>query len=101
MKIFAVILSFIVLFLSANPCIDVVKDNTTQKIELPQSADSNHASDSDHCSPFCTCHCCQTTVYVSEIITLNPSNAIAISYIEHNSSFRDLYQFDLLIPPKA
>jgi hypothetical protein len=102
MKYFAFILSFIVLALSANPCIDKPKDNTTQNSEISQSTNNNnHQNDTDHCSPFCTCQCCQTNFYVSNITSLAPSNELGISYIDYSQSFQSLELFDFYIPPKS
>jgi hypothetical protein len=102
MKIFAYILSIVVLVLSVNPCIDKPMDNTLQKNELTQSTNNNnHQNDTDHCSPFCTCQCCQTNYYVSNVTSLSPSNELGISYNDYSQSFQSLELFDFYIPPKS
>lgn len=102
MKNFAYILSFVVLALTVNPCIDVPHDNTLQKSELTQSTNNdNHQNDTDHCSPFCTCQCCQTNFYVSNITSLAPSNELVISFNKYSSSFKSIELFDFFIPPKS
>ena len=102
MKLFAYILSFVVLALTAIPCVDVPKDNSVQKTELSNTtSDNNHQSDTDHCSPFCTCQCCQTNFYVSNIAVTFTTDIIEIRYNESSSSFKSLELFDFLIPPKS
>jgi len=63
MKFISIILSFYMLMLTAIPCIDAHADTVFHKTELAQEKqDNHHHSDSDKCSPFCTCNCCATSV---------------------------------------
>ena len=62
MKIFAFILSFYILALTALPCIDVPEDNNLDMNKVSQNTSDGHTNDSDHCSPFCSCSCCVTPV---------------------------------------
>ena len=101
MKLFAYILSFIVLALTAIPCVDVPKDNALQKIELSKDTAGNHQDDFDHCSPFCTCNCCQTNFYVSNIIATPIAVELEMSYNEYFPTFQSIELFDFLIPPKS
>jgi hypothetical protein len=101
MKLFAYILVFVVLALTAIPCVDVPKDNSVQKIELSNTTSGHHQNNADHCSPFCTCQCCQTNFYICNIATSFTANITEISYNESSSSFQSLELFDFLIPPKA
>ena len=102
MKIFAYILSIVVLFLTANPCIDELKNNALQKSEISHNTNNdNHQNDKDHCSPFCTCQCCQTSFFVSVISVSYAIAELEISYNEYSPRFQSLYQFDFYIPPKA
>ncbi|WP_404800987.1 DUF6660 family protein [Aquipluma nitroreducens] len=101
MKLFAYILSFVVLALTAIPCVDVSKDNSVQKTELSNTTSDNHQSDTDHCSPFCTCQCCQTSFYVSNIAVTFTADIMEISYNEYSSTFQSIDLFDFLIPPKS
>ena len=102
MKIFAYILSIVVLVLSVNPCIDEPADSVLQKNDLTQStSNNNHQNDTNHCSPFCTCQCCQTNFYVSNITSLAPSNELGIRYNDYSQSFQSLELFDFYIPPKS
>lgn len=101
MKLFAYILSFVVLALTVIPCVDVPKDNSVQKIELSTTTSDHHQSDTDHCSPFCTCQCCQTNFYIPNIAVTFTADIMEISYNECSSSFQNLELFDFLIPPKS
>jgi len=68
MRIIAFILALYVMVLTVIPCIDVPQDNSKHKTEFSQQKqDSHHHSDTDHCSPFCTCNCCSTSVILQEI----------------------------------
>lgn len=101
MKIFAFILSIIILGLTASPCIDKPVNNELQKTELSQNNTNNHSNDSDHCSPFCNCQCCQTNCYVANISVNAPAIALEIRYNEDSNNFQSIDLFDFLIPPKA
>ena len=63
MKFFAYIMAFYILVLSVVPCSDVHNDckDKKSKTELTQNHDHKQDKD-DHCSPFCTCTCCATSV---------------------------------------
>ncbi|MCK9613279.1 MAG: hypothetical protein M0R16_10340 [Bacteroidales bacterium] len=101
MKFLAVILSFIVLGLSAAPCIDDMKDGSPQKIETSHNGNNNHQNETDHCSPFCTCQCCQSTFYVSDFIAVFQREYFETIYFEYSSSFLSIDLCDILIPPKS
>lgn len=101
MKLFAYILSFVVLALTVIPCVDVPKDKSVQKTELTNTTSDQHQSDADHCSPFCTCQCCQTNFYILNIAVTFTADITEISYNESSSSFQSLELFDFLIPPKS
>lgn len=100
MKFFAYTLSFVVLVLTAIPCVDVPKDNSVQKIELSNTTSDHHHSDTDQCSPFCTCQCCQANFCIPNTAVTFTADIIEISYNECSSSFQSLELFDFLIPPK-
>ncbi|HLN72102.1 MAG TPA: hypothetical protein VK205_02330, partial [Prolixibacteraceae bacterium] len=82
-------------------CPDVPEDHSVQKIELSNTTSDHHHSDADHCSPFCTCQCCQGSFYVSRIAVTFSTEIIEISYNESPSRFQNLELFDFLIPPQA
>ena len=102
MKIFAFILSVYIIWLTAIPCIDVAKDNTVNKIELSkQNQDNRHQDDSDHCSPFCTCNCCQSNFDITTYIALSLPAALDINYFDYSPNFESPALFDFQVPPKS
>lgn len=68
MKFTSTILSIYLLALAVLPCADaagwcVFDLEETLGVELHETGDHNHENEcSDHCSPLCTCSCCQMTV---------------------------------------
>ena len=102
MKIFAYIVSVIILMLTVNPCIDEHKANAIHNSEISQASNhENHENEADHCSPFCTCQCCQTNFIVSAIPTSPGVAELTIRYIEQSTSFHSLDLIDFYIPPKS
>lgn len=77
MKLFACILSFYILVLTAVPCIDVLQDNTLQKVELSDSTTGHHHNNTDHCSPFCACNCCVSPILYQDYV--NQFNGFSFS----------------------
>jgi hypothetical protein len=102
MKLFSLILSFIVLVLTVNPCIDKPKEDSLLKTEIiHHTDDGNNHNDTDHCSPFCICQCCQSFFFVSDIALSFPAAELKISYSEYSPYFQSIELFDFLIPPKS
>ena len=102
MKSLAIILSFYLIILTAIPCIDRYYEvNSAHKTELSQeNQDTNH-SDSDNCSPFCTCNCCATAVvFPTQAVKLmcfpfQEKQYFPISYIFISDPLASIWQ-----PPK-
>jgi hypothetical protein len=102
MKFLAYILSFVILALTTYTCIDIPTGNTLQKIEMSQSTSDNpHQSDTDHCSPLCSCQCCQTNFFVSDISATFPASESEISYTVYSPGIQSIELSDFLIPPKS
>jgi len=101
MKGLAVFLSFYIILLSAIPCDDVVNTCSISKTEFSQKTVGHDHNDIDHCSPFCTCQCCQANCFVSDTPVLFSSEPLVITYHENNPNFQSLDLFDFLIPPKS
>jgi hypothetical protein len=101
MKITAVFLSFYILVLTAIPCFDAIEHASAQGVELSANTAISHQNDTDCCTPFCNCQCCQASFTVTKSITLSPVNLSGISYFEIPSKLQSLELFDFLIPPKA
>lgn len=60
MKILATILSIYIFALNLVPCEDDDSFNDQVKTQISQDMGDNHQhQDSDLCSPFCMCSCCQ------------------------------------------
>ena len=101
MKAVAIFLSFYIVLLSAIPCVDEVRHNASQKVELSPNTTNSHPNDIDHCSPFCSCQCCQATFCVVNTPVLSPSEASGIIHYEYVLNFHSIDLFDFLIPPKS
>jgi len=84
------------------PCIDVPQDKTIQKIEFSkQNPDNSHQNDTDHCSPFCTCQCCQSFFFASNIPDSSIATELENSFAEYSQDLQSIELFDFLIPPKS
>ncbi len=46
------------------PCVDKEPDTCSSSIVCDQQNNDAHHSDFDLCSPFCTCHCCSTSLTI-------------------------------------
>ena len=80
MRYLAFILSLYVLVLTAVPCVDV---QITSFESAQQSHQDHHQGEGDHCSPFCTCNCCATSVIFQDFqVQLN-----SFAFIEKQYSF--------------
>ena len=102
MKIFAFILSLYIVWLTTIPCVDVPQDNTMHKIELTkQNQDNQHHDGTDHCTPFCTCNCCQSNFDITSFIVSSPSVAMDINFCNFSPDFQSPVLFDFQVPPKA
>ncbi|MEO6669919.1 MAG: DUF6660 family protein [Ferruginibacter sp.] len=73
MKFFAFIMAMMVLTLGGMPCMDepYVNDQGSDKIQVSSTNDTTGHSDTDACSPFCTCNCCFSGFTVIAAVTLN------------------------------
>lgn len=91
MKTFSIILAVLVLFLSGIPCDDLNQNNDGELLVYSQSNSHDDHGDhqnSDACSPFCACQCCQ-----SSAVPLNPilNAAITTYYIQKKPSYRQVF----------
>ena len=64
MRHLAFILSIYVVVLTAIPCVDV---QIASLESAQQSQQDHHQGEGDHCSPFCTCNCCATSVIFQDL----------------------------------
>ena len=110
MKWISTILSIYIFILATLPCADeagwcVFDVESTIGVELHAGGNHDHKNDySDHCSPLCTCSCCQITVRTPTKINLDISPA-TISFSDPSSlesSLKDLTSLnDIWQPPKS
>ena len=70
-KIISALLTILFLGLLLFPCADeVIGETCGTEVHFHAQADQDHQSESDLCSPFCQCQCCQTHVAKHQIINL-------------------------------
>lgn len=100
MKYFAFILSVYVLVLTAIPCVDVPKDDNLHKMELSNTTSDHHASDHDHCSPFCTCDCCVSPIINNSTIHFTFTPVVQKLTTEYHNSFVSSLFATIWQPPK-
>ncbi|MGB3115728.1 MAG: DUF6660 family protein [Ferruginibacter sp.] len=63
MKIFFLLFSFFMLFISCMPCGDSMECNSHPEQKISSSADhQNHNHGVEACSPFCSCSCCAVSI---------------------------------------
>jgi hypothetical protein len=103
MKIFACLLSFYILFLTAIPCVDKPEDNSVQKTEISPKTTDSHQQDIDHCSPFCTCNCCSSPKIQQElVITFNSFSILQASYsVLSSGNFTSSHIAAIWQPPQS
>jgi len=103
MKFIALILSIYIFTLNLVPCEDsVVLDNKAQtEISQPAGDDHQH-QDSDLCSPFCMCHCCQITVMQFQFpyTKLDLKNNFTQNFFYLNG-IENHFSTSILQPPRA
>ncbi len=75
MRIFAFIMAVIILALNGVQCMDSVTlmKNDGAKAEILKSNNPQEHSNTDDCSPFCTCSCCSSFTYVVTNIKAEPT----------------------------
>jgi hypothetical protein len=102
MKYIYLIVSFYVILLTAIPCIDASDCGYIQNSEHGQGAkDEHNDEDAGHCSPFCTCNCCATSVIFQEMpIQLKSFSIIEKQYIPLSTGFFSDPTDNIWQPPK-
>lgn len=101
MKIVAFILSIYILALNCSFCEDNSVINDEVKIEISQHSDGGH-NDSDLCSPFCQCHCCQihATCFNKQDYPI-ASIYISTEVFFHFNGIEKDFKNSILQPPKV
>jgi hypothetical protein len=101
MKLFACMLSLYLMALTAIPCVDVPRDSTLHRIELSKNTSSSHQHEKDHCSPFCSCSCCASTViYQTHTIQFNSFPPLIRLVSGNVSAFYPSFHTAIWQPPK-
>ena len=94
MKFVTIILSLIILLLSAKPCSDGQNIEDQHQDEI--SVNHNHQEDSDDsCLVTCICNCCGMSITYEPIKTFNLKLNIEISS-ELISTYQPIYRFNFL-----
>ena len=102
MKIFAYLLSFVVLALTAIPCVDQPEDHTLQKTEITRNTTDNHQHEDGQCSPFCTCECCASPIIHADFNVSLDSFSFLLGRFspEYASSLIPCYSGSIWQPPQ-
>ncbi|MDP4281785.1 MAG: hypothetical protein Q8867_06500 [Bacteroidota bacterium] len=101
MKALSRFLALYIILLSLLPCADVVSDNNVQKIGFFKNMVNNPMDNVDHCSPFCTCQCCQGNFFTSTSPVIQSAPVVRVVYFESTLDFQSVDLFDFFTPPKA
>jgi len=101
MKALAVFLSFYLILLCCIPCVDAPGKDTCRKMEMSRHSAGHPQNDADHCSPFCTCQCCQANFCPSAPPEITSTPAVGFNYSENSLDFQSIVLSDFLVPPKA
>jgi hypothetical protein len=103
MKIFTLILSFFLLYLSCLPC----SDSTECNIKAPAavSATDNHQQhkhDAEACTPFCSCSCCPASAFYAPFTKMQINKVIVQSekYPIFSVAFNTGAYISIWQPPK-
>jgi uncharacterized protein DUF6660 len=93
MRTIAKILSIMTIVLTLLPCSDgyaQYQNNNTIQISLnTDNTQDHHPDDSDLCTPFCTCVCCASLVYVVKSLNVTQPELIKIESIQYHDPNRN------------
>jgi hypothetical protein len=101
MRYLAIILSVLIIGVSAAPCIDIHQNS--ENISAAISTDSNNTSEFqiDHCSPFCLCYCCGSVIIDKDIkFNLSIFSPVQELVSEYVSGYFLVLQNTIWQPPK-
>lgn len=102
MKFLAIILSLLILLLSAKSCSDGQNFEDLQQDKV--SIEHNHQKDSnDSCPVVCVCSCCGMSITYQPLATFKITNYIKVSK-QYISTYQSIYRFNfhtnIWQPPK-
>lgn len=101
MKALTVFLAIYIVLLSGLPCPDVAFHSASPKIELTRDTSAGDQGDQDHCSPFCTCQCCQACFQLPDMRFEFAVLGAGFAVHAIRTDYKNLVLFDFFIPPKA
>lgn len=103
MKMKAFILSVYILSLNFIICEDFHESDDLTQIETVQKLGNEHGHlDTDLCSPFCVCQCCQMNIVTSEIQAYKlDSEELFSSIFYANKGVEQDFLNTILHPPQA
>ncbi len=102
MRLLAVLLSLYILILTAYPCTDHtedVVDGHQTELAVQEHHHDHHDGESDTCSPFCQCVCCQ--IHIEEPLVFN-LHLTSLDFQEHTTNVSNclaLFPRDPASPP--
>lgn len=107
MRFFCIIFSFYLLFLSWQPCQDITANKVIHQKNYAEQPDfhvTQEQNETDDCSPFCICSCCQTSVTYANLF-FRITNIITNKITSKTSAFyqnpdEKTYQNSIWQPPK-
>lgn len=108
MKLFCFIFSFYLLVLSWQPCQDLLKPTNFHpqtSYEQTDIHDTEEQNESDDCSPFCVCSCCQTS-FASNNFSYPEAEKIKVEVIQspliyYENPYYKNFNSDIWQPPKS
>ncbi|WP_394342220.1 DUF6660 family protein [Reichenbachiella versicolor] len=100
MKVFSVILSSLILFMIIMPCDDVPHDHDPDS-HLSVSADDHDSEHQDHCSPFCSCHCCHSCFEQASTFCLGTLSFFKSTLSSRNELILSRISFSIWDPPPS
>lgn len=101
-KLFTIIMSFWLLFLSCLPCGDSIECNSKGQVSISATSDhQQHKHQGEHCTPFCTCSCCAASVFFQTIASYKISKRIfpSTKYLVYDISYSSQISFTIWQPP--
>ncbi len=104
MKLFAVILAVYILTLSVIVCNDSESHDIANS-DIEYALEADHHSDSgetDMCSPFCSCQCCQISIvfFDVEAFDISKDNYYKAVYFYQDTDFQ-VFTHSLFEPPRV
>ena len=84
-------------------CADVNEQDHLSKVEITKNLEDDHGhSDSDLCSPFCICQCCQINIVSINFLTYTiSSQELYAPIFSKNNGIKQDVSYSILQPPQA